>query len=539
MNALTQRANGKPAASSNSCQPLFVQRKCGCGAPSKLTGQCADCEGKELTGVQPKLQVGPVNDVYEQEADRIADAVMRAPANQSAHSEFSQPPKVQRMTSGVSNPQANSNTDLVSDVTKSGGEPMDQATSSFMEERFGQDFSHVRIHTNHAAAQSARSINARAYTAGQHVVMAENQYAPNSFEGKKLLAHELTHTIQQRGTVANTVQRVGFFEGVARFFGGGTFELDELNEYLNLLTTQNKIEDNYDSDNKARAVVLAWKGDKTLFNLTVDIKRLLILEMLSGFTGDDDEQAIIDLLRDATTQEIRNIVDPDKGLYFTDIADDIHGSEYQDFLTTLEAKLKGEADIKSVREADDGSVACTFEKTLEIIDAENTAERILNPAIQKLATHVNGVAAGGAGVKETAEAVDCYFQGAQLAQMRVILARLRSTQANLRNHDYMCLNHGSNNPWATSACSSSSENSVTVAAVPRNLTRPTALCPKFFSNDRIEKAQTIIHESAHRARAIPPANTAEIYPTRCHEISLNRALVNAESYALLAKKLGA
>jgi len=534
MNALTHNVYGKSSLSSKKTQPLFVQRKCSCGASSKMAGQCNDCEKRKLTGAQTKLQVGSANDVYEQEADRVADAVMRAPANQSTHFEWSQPPKIQRMVSGALNRQTSSNTDMVNNVTKSGGEPMDQSTSSFMEKRFGQDFSHVRIHTNHAATQSARSINARAYTAGQHIVMAGNQYAPNSFDGKRLLAHELTHTIQQRGAVDNTVQRAGFFEGIKRFFGGGTFELDELTRYLDQLRAINKIEDNFDSDNKARAVVLAWKGDKSLFNLTVDIKRLLILEMLSGFTGDDDEQAIIDLLRDASTQEIRDIVDPDKGLYFTDIADDIHGSEFQDFLITLETKLKGEADIKSVRESDAGGAACTFEKSLEIIDAENTAERILTPAVQKLDTHVNGVAAGGVGVKKTGDAVDCYFQGAQLAQMRIILARLTSTQANLRNHDYVCLNNGSNFPWSTGVC-----NPDIFAAVPRNLSRPTALCPKFFSNDRNAKAQTIIHESAHRARAIPPANTAEIYPTRCHEISLNRAIVNAESYALLAKKIGA
>src|SRR5690348_10689940 len=66
-----------------------------------------------------------------------------------------------------------------------------------MESRFGQDFSQVRVHTDTKAAESARAVNALAYTVGQDVVFGEGQYTPGTQEGKSLLAHELTHVVQQ------------------------------------------------------------------------------------------------------------------------------------------------------------------------------------------------------------------------------------------------------------------------------------------------------------------------------------------------------
>src|SRR5262249_717319 len=94
----------------------------------------------------------------------------------------------------------------VLDVLRSPGQPLDSAARAFMEPRFGHDFSHVRVHTDQKAAESARSIHAQAYTVGHDVVFCAGQYSPRRAEGKELLAHELTHVIQQNGT-APAVQR--------------------------------------------------------------------------------------------------------------------------------------------------------------------------------------------------------------------------------------------------------------------------------------------------------------------------------------------
>jgi len=103
--------------------------------------------------------------------------------------------------SSMKNSSAKSGSDsvppIVHDVLRSPGTPLDSATRAFMEPRFCHDFSQVRVHTDAKAAESARAVNALAYTAGGDIVFGNMQYAPNRVEGKNLIAHELTHTIQQ------------------------------------------------------------------------------------------------------------------------------------------------------------------------------------------------------------------------------------------------------------------------------------------------------------------------------------------------------
>lgn len=83
-------------------------------------------------------------------------------------------------------------------VGRGGGEPLDAGTRSVMESHLGQDFGAVRIHTDAAASESARSVNAQAYTVGNDVVFQSGHYDPGSAEGQHMLAHELTHVVQQR-----------------------------------------------------------------------------------------------------------------------------------------------------------------------------------------------------------------------------------------------------------------------------------------------------------------------------------------------------
>jgi Domain of unknown function (DUF4157) len=86
---------------------------------------------------------------------------------------------------------------IVHEVLSSAGKPLDEATRRFMEPRFGHDFSRVRVHTDSRAAESARAVNALAYTVGHNVVFDTGNYAPGTMLGDALLAHELTHTVQQ------------------------------------------------------------------------------------------------------------------------------------------------------------------------------------------------------------------------------------------------------------------------------------------------------------------------------------------------------
>lgn len=98
---------------------------------------------------------------------------------------------------------------IVHEVLQSSGQPLDMSTRAFMEPRFGNDFSNVRVHTDSKAAQSARAVNALAYTVGHDVVFGAGQYAPHSTDSQRLLAHELAHVLQQQNVGGGSALRIG------------------------------------------------------------------------------------------------------------------------------------------------------------------------------------------------------------------------------------------------------------------------------------------------------------------------------------------
>jgi outer membrane protein OmpA-like peptidoglycan-associated protein len=190
-----------PKVSAASGASRFLQRKCACGAStSGLSGDCDECASKRL---QKKLAVGGSNDSLELEADRVADQVM---SKRSPGAIDSAPVRVQRLSAtpngGVGGPAPPS----VEGVLSGAGRPLEAGLRSDMESRFGHDFSRVRVHTSGAAERSARDVNAHAYTVGDDVVFGAGAFRPDTPEGKRLLAHELAHTIQQASGV-HRVQR--------------------------------------------------------------------------------------------------------------------------------------------------------------------------------------------------------------------------------------------------------------------------------------------------------------------------------------------
>jgi lipoprotein-anchoring transpeptidase ErfK/SrfK len=104
---------------------------------------------------------------------------------------------------------------VVHDVITSGGSPLSDATREFFEPRFGFNFSQVRVHVDSKAAKSADAVNAVAYTVGRDIVFADGQYAPHSDAGRKLLAHELTHVVQQQHSVSSLPIAMGDQKGLA------------------------------------------------------------------------------------------------------------------------------------------------------------------------------------------------------------------------------------------------------------------------------------------------------------------------------------
>ena len=225
-------------------------------SPSVYTGNRTALHRLSATSphLQCKLTVGAVNDPLEHEADRTAEQVMRMPLAPPAPA----PPKTNRTSgkrdeeerktdapqeetgdylrlpsqaerrhslrsgahrgygnqailrmlghtssrSAVASSQSNiAVSPQMDQVLNSPGHPLDAAAREYMEPRFGHDFGHVRVHTNSAAAESAQSISAVAFTAENNIVFNSGQYSPGTSEGRRLLAHELTHVVQQEGGV--------------------------------------------------------------------------------------------------------------------------------------------------------------------------------------------------------------------------------------------------------------------------------------------------------------------------------------------------
>jgi peptidoglycan hydrolase-like protein with peptidoglycan-binding domain len=156
MKAKVQQLSEKQAPSNStylSRQSGLLQYKCACGGTAGIDGRCAHCRKERLL--------------------RGSGTAMQAERETA-------PP-------------------IVHETLGRPGQPLDGATRGFMEPRFGHDFSQVRVHADAKAAESARAIDAVAYTVGQDVVFGAQQYTPTTVSGRQLLAHELAHVVQQRG----------------------------------------------------------------------------------------------------------------------------------------------------------------------------------------------------------------------------------------------------------------------------------------------------------------------------------------------------
>lgn len=180
-------------------QVLFLQRTIGNRAVERLI---------RSGGLQAKLRIGQPWDKYEQEADRVAEQVMRMPEPNVqlkrscpfAKGSCTEKEKILQ-TKEVSGKTTQSSPALESQIKslRGGGQPLPESVSAFFEPRFGHDFSRVRVHSGAAAEQSARDANAQAYTVGHNIVFGAGRFAPETNDGRRLIAHELTHVVQQSG----------------------------------------------------------------------------------------------------------------------------------------------------------------------------------------------------------------------------------------------------------------------------------------------------------------------------------------------------
>jgi Domain of unknown function (DUF4157) len=250
MTATRQQTVSRPVTSHLPAPSGLLQRQCACGTHSAGGGECAECSEKK-SSLQRKLTIGASNDPLEQEADRVADQVMAAPAHAVVSGT---PPRIQRF---AKQPVGESNTApaSVDSVIAGSGRPLEPTLRQDMEQRFGHDFSQVRVHTGAAADRSARDVNANAYTAGHNIVFDAARFEPGTHEGRRLIAHELTHVVQQSGS--NSTSRVTARQ--ARIFRKPAVEAHYPTE-----EEQRKIEELLGRNYKTTRVVKSATGEQVI-----------------------------------------------------------------------------------------------------------------------------------------------------------------------------------------------------------------------------------------------------------------------------------
>ena len=223
--------------------------------------------------VQPRLTVGNPNDQYEKEADSVADNMMRMPEHnfvqrKCAHCEEEEKKQVQRkpisesitsniLAKGESGTSVGNSISNKINSSQDSGSSMGNDAQSFMQSRFGKDFSQVKIHTDNTAVQLNKDLNAKAFTTGNDIYFNEGQYQPSSDSGKHLLAHELAHTVQQgNGTIRRCIEPKKYdpwYDRVAK-------KIQSRPAYLALLPDAKAVADGIITDAKKKAGCIYYIG---------------------------------------------------------------------------------------------------------------------------------------------------------------------------------------------------------------------------------------------------------------------------------------
>lgn len=190
--------------------------------------------------IQAKLTVSQPGDPLEQEADQVADEVMRMPAASTPLSAAD--PGIQRKCSCSDGPQEEEKKIQTKEVPgrtpsvtpraeahigslRGGGQPLPDSVLSFFEPRFGRDFSDVRIHSDSRANEAASAVQARAFTLGKDIIFGVGEYTPHSEEGQRLLAHELAHIKQQDSAPLVIQRKPDETKAMPRFTGDMVYDL--------------------------------------------------------------------------------------------------------------------------------------------------------------------------------------------------------------------------------------------------------------------------------------------------------------------------
>ena len=267
--------------------------------------------------LQAKLTIGPPEDKYEQEADRVASQIVEqinAPASaqptqgqlvqlqeeekqeeqkatyeisslqrmEDAEDEDIQPQSIQKRGDAIGGGEASTDLDTAINRARGEGQPLDARLQQSMGQAMGADFSRVKVHTDAQSDQLNRLIQAKAFTTGQDVFFRQGAYDPEGRRGQELIAHELTHVVQQQGSLLQspTIQRT-LIPAAAKENALRTLAKEDPNALymVNIIDTENW-------DNTTQEALLKEK-DKEQLRTGVDLKKQLkVLGILRQFIND-------------------------------------------------------------------------------------------------------------------------------------------------------------------------------------------------------------------------------------------------------------
>jgi outer membrane protein OmpA-like peptidoglycan-associated protein len=447
---------------------------------------------------QTKLKVNQPGDVYEQEADQVAEQVMTTPAHHPLSGTL---PRIQRF-SGQSNRQMDAAPASVDQALASPGRPLEPALRQDMEPRFGYDFSGVRVHTDAAAEQSARDVSANAYTLGLDIVFDTGRFAPETQEGRRLIAHELTHVVQQKGSPSResirrfSARRESFvIRGLpADSEDRPNFVFFELNDATVPESERDKIE-RFASENKSASNI-----------------------NLYGYASEEgDERENTDLISDRL-ESVRSALARNfsKDISINLIprpAASIQQINYRNF-RSVEMSL-GASSIGTAS-SNTQTINCDEEQNTTIDENRRSAIEQIDGAMD----HLNAFKSDPSSNKEVQNDLDNNFRSHSSSTVTTLLQHLRQIQNDLSGLT------GNNHRQ----CSTPEYGPCTGALA---LTRrpQITLCPSYFLTSNSTRLETLLHEICHYAffhahdrayeseRVLPFLSTAE-------------ALDNAESIAI-------
>jgi len=459
--------------------------------------------------IQRKQAVSKIGGKYEQRADRLADQVMRAPEPQvnwkgcpspgCKEMETEEGKLIQTKSAGGGEIGAPADHPQIQSVLASPGQPLDATARSSMETRFGQDFSGVRVHTDSQAAESAWAVGARAYTVGNDVVFAPGQFSPDTSSGKRLLAHELTHTIQQKGLHQKRIQKADFdVDGLPpnaasfprRIFftrGGTTIPLSERGKLAVFAGS---------------AVALTLKGT-------------------SSEEGSDVANTnTINARLTAVANELNSVGYTGIATPVVDVTAGAGNIEYQR-MRSVEIILPGGSSTTPPAVA---VVPCTdalaggANYPSKWTAAETEAQRLITDGKAKLDVVPR--------TASTNAALNRFFGSSADIKATEVSGKLSDISAQITQYldaaNHQCVNQCSN----------------TIASnVGTGVGAMLTLCPTFFTNTLNERATTTVHEAVHGTPSIHGADTAYAHHRLIEFLSPADSIQNPDSYKLLLMTL--